>query len=168
MNIFPIIKRKFILNQSQEETLYLLNKKTERSENLTSNYTEKPFQGIIDGNTFKLISSDMIKGSFCVMTGQINPEDGYVKIEINIVFRILLTIVFCFPLIGILILLTQYVPLQVVLIALITLFMRYVLVGLAFKFLSEECMTHLQEAADIEWEKKASFFKRKKISWPWL
>ncbi|WP_341225335.1 hypothetical protein [uncultured Arcticibacterium sp.] len=153
MNIFPINKRKFILNQAQEETLYLLNKETEKSENLTSNYTEKSFLGIIEGNQFKLISSDMVKGSFCVMTGEVNLKSGYVKVEINGVFRILLAIVFCFPLIGILILLTQSVPLQVVLIALITLFVRYVLIGLTFKFLSEESLERLKEVLDIEWTK---------------
>ena len=100
MNIFPSIEKKFKLIDNQTETLNRLNRRTEKSENLTSQYTDKSFRGIIDENEFKIISSAIGKGAFCVMSGKIDSEKGNVKVEIHKVFRILLSIILCFPIIG--------------------------------------------------------------------
>ncbi len=103
MKIFPTKELKFKLIDDQAETLNRLNRRTEKSENLTSSHTDKSFRGIIKGNEFKLISSAIGKGAFCVMTGVIETDKGNVKIEIYKVFRILLSIILCFPIVGILI-----------------------------------------------------------------
>jgi hypothetical protein len=143
MNIFPTKEQEFKLIDTQEETLDRLNRRTEKSENLTSANTDKSFRGIINGNEFKIISSVIGKGAFCVMTGKINSKNGHVKIEIHKVFKVLLSIILCFPIIGIFIL---------VIIAQI-LFIRYVFIGMAFKFLSRESLNRLRDVLDLEWVK---------------
>jgi len=55
MNIFPTKELEFKLIDDQAETLNRLNRRTEKSKNLTSQYTDKSFRGMIDGNEFKII-----------------------------------------------------------------------------------------------------------------
>jgi hypothetical protein len=157
MNIFPTKEQEFKLIGDQTETLNRLNRRTEKSENLTSQYTDKSFRGIINGNQFKIISSAIGKGAFCVMTGEINTDKGFVKIEIHKVFKILLSIILCFPIIGILIaILTgneKFHPIFILVIIGQILFIRYVLIGMAFKFLSRESLSRLRDVLDVEWKK---------------
>ncbi|WP_164126230.1 hypothetical protein [Sphingobacterium luzhongxinii] len=101
MKLFPTKELTFRIVNEQAETLERLNRRTERSENLTSQFTDKSFRGLINGNEFKLISSAIGKGSFFVMSGQINSVDGKVKVEIHKVFRVLLTIILMLPLLGV-------------------------------------------------------------------
>ena len=157
MNIFPTKKQKFKLIGEQTETLNRLNRRTEKSENLTSQYTDKSFRGTITGNEFKIISSVIGKGAFCVMTGKINSANGYVKVEIHKVFRILLSIILCFPVIGIVIaILTgteEFSPIFILVAILQILMIRFVFIGLAFKFLSKASLNRLRDVLDFEWEK---------------
>ena len=157
MNIFPTKKQKFKLIDEQAVTLNRLNRRTEKSENLTSQYTDKSFRGTITGNEFKIISSVIGKGAFCVMTGKINSTNGYVKVEIHKVFRILLSIILCFPVIGIVIaILTgteEFSPIFILVAILQILMIRFVFIGLAFKFLSKASLNRLRDVLDFEWEK---------------
>jgi hypothetical protein len=157
MKIFPTKELKFKLINDQAETLNRLNRRTEKSENLTSQHTDKSFRGIIKGNEFKLISSAIGKGAFCVMTGAIESENGNVKVEIHKVFRILLSIILCFPIIGILIaILTgkeEPNPIFILVVIGQILMIRYAFIGLAFKFLSRESLNRLRDVLDFEWIK---------------
>lgn len=103
MEIFPTKELKFELIGNQDEALERLRRGTEKSENLTSQFTDKSFRGKIDGTSFKIISSTIGRGAFCVMTGEISSDQGIVKVEINKIFRILLSIILLFPIIGLLI-----------------------------------------------------------------
>ena len=76
MKIFPTKELNFKLIDDQAKTLNRLSRRTEKSENMTSQYTGKSFRGIINGNEFKIISSTIGKGAFCVMTGKIESESG--------------------------------------------------------------------------------------------
>lgn len=155
MKIFPIKELKFKLISDQAETLERLNRRTERSENLTSQYTDKSFRGIINGNKFKIISSTIGKGAFCVMTGSIESEEGNVKVEIHKVFRVLLSILLCFPVIAILIaiLTGQEEPDPIFIIVAIgqILIIRYAFIGFAFKYLSKQSLDRLRDVLDFEW-----------------
>ena len=157
MKIFPTKELKFRLINDQVETLSRLNRRTEKSENLTSQHTNKSFRGIINGNEFKLISSTIGKGAFCVMTGVIESDKGNVKVEIHKVFRILLSIILCFPIIGILtaILTGKEEPNPIFILVVIgqIVIIRYVFIGLAFKFLSRESLNRLRDVLDFEWTK---------------
>ena len=157
MNIFPTIEKKFKLIDDQEETLNRLQRRTEKSENLTSQYTNKSFRGMINGNEFKVISSIIGKGAFCVLTGKINAESGHVKVEIHKAFRIILSIILCFPIVGIAIaILTgaeEFAPILILVVILQVLMIRYIFIGLAFKFLSNTSLDRLRDVLDFEWIK---------------
>lgn len=157
MKIFPTKELKFRLIDNQDETLERLNRRTERTENLTSQITDKSFRGQINGNEFKLISSAIGKGVFCVMSGQINSVYGSVKVEIHKVFRILMSIILFIPLIGIIlmsIIQTEGFSPMMILVAIGQILMiRYIFIGLAFRFLSTESLNRLRDVLDIEWIK---------------
>jgi hypothetical protein len=86
---------------------------------------------MIDENEFKVISSVIGTGAFCVMTGKINSNNGNVTVEIHKVFRILLSIILCFPLIPtVAVLLTdtnEFSPVLILLVIGQVLMIRYVL-----------------------------------------
>ncbi|WP_396596912.1 hypothetical protein [Dokdonia sp. R86516] len=157
MNIFPTKEKKFKLIDDQAETLNRLNRRTEKSENLTSQHTDKSFRGMINGNEFKVISSVIGKGAFCVMTGKINSESGNVKVEIHKVFKILLSIFLCFPIIGITVaILTgteEFSPIFILVVIGQILIIRYAFIGIAFKYLSNSSLNRLRDVLDFEWIK---------------
>jgi hypothetical protein len=155
MNLFPTKEYQFKLIDDQTETLNRLMRRTDVTENLTSQNTDKSFRGIINGNQFKIISSTIGKGAFAVMTGEINDDSGYVKVGIHKVFKILLSIILCFPFIGIIVVgITRTEDFSPVLISVAvgqTLMIRYVFIGLAFRFLSKESLNRLRDVLDFEW-----------------
>ena len=89
MKLFPTKELKFKLIDSQEETLDRLNRRTDRTESLSSAHTDKSFRGMVEGNRFQLISSVIGRGALCVMTGTVESGYGNVKVEIGKPFRIL-------------------------------------------------------------------------------
>ena len=155
MNIFPTIEKNFKLTNNQKETLNRLNRRTDKSENLTSKYTDKSFRGIINQNELKIISSTIGKGAFCVMTGKINSESGTVKVEIYKVFKVLLSVFLLFPIAGIIIsLLTKVQEFSILMILVMigqVLIIRYAFIGITFKFLSKESLNRLRDVLDIDW-----------------
>ena len=154
MKLFPTKEMKFRLVNDQAETLDRLNRRTERSDNLTSQFTDKSFRGLINGNDFKLISSAIGKGAFCVMSGQINSVDGSVKVEIHKVFRILLSIILLFPLIGIIVMAISktegFSPIMILVAVGQFLMIRYIFIELAFRFLSRESLNRLRDVLDLK------------------
>lgn len=157
MKLFPTKELKFRLVNDQAETLDRLNRRTERSDNLTSQFTDKSFRGLINENEFKLISSAIGKGAFCVMSGQINTVDGSVKVDIHKVFRVLLTIILLFPLVGIILMTIsgkeEFSPIMILVAIGQILMIRYIFIGLAFRFLSRESLNRLRDVLDLEWIK---------------
>lgn len=157
MKVFPTKELKFRLIDNQDETLDRLNRRTEKSENLTSQYTDKSFRGIVNGNHFKLISSAIGRGAFCVMTGEIASDQGHVKVEIHKVFRVLLSIILLFPIIGLTALIANgtedFSSIMIVVAIGQILIIRYAFIGLAFKFLSKASLDRLRDVIDLEWIK---------------
>lgn len=155
MKLFPTKELRFRLVNDQAETIDRLNRRTERSDSFISQFTDKSFRGLINGNKFKLISSAIGKGAFCVMTGQINSVDGSVKVEINKVFRILLTIILLFPLTAIILMAimgtTEFSPSLILVVIGQMLMIRFFLIGLLFYFLSKESLNRLRDVLDIDW-----------------
>lgn len=156
MKLFPTKELKFRLVNDQAETLDRLNRRTERSNHLTSQVTDKPFRGLINGNEFKLISSAIGKGAFCVLSGKINSAEGSVKVEIHKVFRVLLTIILLLPLVGIILMTIigtdEFSPIRMILFAIGQMVMiRYIFIEFAFRFLSRESLNKLRDVLDLEW-----------------
>jgi len=157
MKIFPTKEISFRLLDSQDETLDRLKRRTEHSENLTSQYTDKSFRGKINGTGFKIISSAIGRGAFCVLTGEIASDQGNVRVEIHKVFKVLLGIILLFPVIGLIIALINgtedFSPIFIVVVTLQVLLIRLVFIGLAFRFLSKSSLNRFRDVLDIEWKK---------------
>jgi hypothetical protein len=157
MKIFPTVELKFKLIDDQVETLNRLNRRTEKSGNLTSSHTDKSFRGIINGNEFKLVSSAIGKGAFCMMNGKIESDSGNVKVEIHKFFRILLSVFLLLPIIGIIAITVsgaeEFSPILFLVAIGQILIIRYVFIGLAFRFLSRESLNKLRDVLDFEWVK---------------
>lgn len=155
MKIFPTKELKFKLLDSKEETIERLKRRTEFSEKLTSNFTEKSFRGILFGNEFKIISSEIGKGALCVMTGKIDNDNSYVNVEINKVFRILFSIVFLLPIVSLTIE-TVKKPNDILIFILVgigqILMIRYLFIGLFFYKMSKQSLNRLRDVLDIEFE----------------
>lgn len=99
MKIFPESNYSFKITGSEMETFERLRRKTEPSENLTSQITDKSFRGIIIGSTFRIISSEIGKGAFCVLEGKVENQHGQLKISVNKAFQVLLTLILCLPIV---------------------------------------------------------------------
>src|SRR5690554_6585394 len=157
MKIFPTKEFEFKLIDNQDETLDRLRRRTEHSENLTSQYTDKSFRGKIEGTNFKIISSTIGRGAFCVMTGEITSDQGIVKVEIHKTFRILLSIILLFPIIGLLLMIINgtkdFLPILILVAIGQILLIRYVFIGLAFRLLSKSSLNRLRDVLDLEWKK---------------
>lgn len=157
MKIFPAKEISFRLNDSQDQALDRLKRRTEHSENLTSQYTDKSFRGKINGTGFKIISSAIGRGAFCVLTGEISNDQGKVKVEIHKVFRVLLSLFLMFPIIGLLIMIISgtedFSPILILVAIGQILIIRYAFIGLAFRFLSRSSLHRFRDVLDIEWKK---------------
>ena len=157
MKIFPTKEISFRLIDSHDEPLDRLKRRTEHSENLTSQYTDKSFRGKVNGTRFKIISSAIGRGAFCVLTGEISNDQGKVKVEIHKVFRVLLSLFLMFPIIGLLIMIISgtedFSPIMILVVIGQILIIRYAFIGLAFRFLSKSSLDRLRDVLDIEWKK---------------
>ncbi len=153
MKIYPSKQISFSLINSQEETLARLTRRTEYSENLTSRLTNKSFIGIVKANTFQVISATIGFGAFCTLTGEINEYTGTVHVEIHKAFRILLGILFLLPVIGLVAQLfiakIAFEPIMILAAALQIIILRFVIVELAFRFLSHLSLNRLQDVLDV-------------------
>ena len=157
MNIFPTKERAFKLIGDETETLNRLIRRTDKSDNLVSQFTDKSFRGIINGNQFKIISSVIGSGAFCVISGEFNADEGYVKVEIHKVFRILLSIMLCFPIIGTIafeIIDSAAFSMTMFMVAVgQVLVLRFIIIELAFRILSKQSLNRLRDVLDCEWIK---------------
>jgi hypothetical protein len=155
MKIFPNKKQDFILISQQSETIHRLERRTEKSQYLTSQLTDKSFRGIINGNEFKIISAAIGKGAFCVMSGRINSTDGFVTVEIHKFFKVLSSILMFLPIIGLI--LTDlaskdFLPIMILATILQVIGIRFLFIELGFRLLSRESLNRLRDVLDIEWK----------------
>jgi len=154
MNLFPTREFKFKLNSSQKETIERLERRTEYSKYLTSNWTKKSFRGQISDNEFKIISSTVGKGAFCVLTGEINTELGSVTITINKAFKIMLSILLIFPIIAMCLIVTfnleKFEPFMILSVIAQILTIRFIGIRFFFKKFSKQSLHKLRDALDVE------------------
>ena len=152
MNIFPNNNYTFKIIGKEGETLERLKRRTDLSESLTSKITDKSFRGLIKDNTFKIISSEIGKGAFCVLTGEIINQSGQVNVEINKAFRILLRVFLCIPFIGLIVQFFSkefsviFIPVAMSQVLMI----RYIFIEIAFRKFSKSSLNRLGDVLDIE------------------
>ena len=155
MEIFPTKELKFKLLDSKEETIERLKRRTEFSERMISNFTDKSFRGILNGDEFKIISSEIGKGALCVMTGKIDNDNSYVYVEMNKAFRILFSIMFVMPIIALTIQ-TVKKPNDILIFILVgigqILMIRFFFIGMFFSRMSKQSLNRLRDLLDIEFE----------------
>ena len=155
MEIFPTKELKFKLLDSKEETIERLKRRTEFSERMISNFTDKSFRGILNCDEFKIISSEIGKGALCVMTGKIDNDNSYVNVEINKAFRILFSIMFVMPIIALTIE-TVKKPNDILIFILVgigqILMIRFFFIGMFFSRMSKQSLNRLRDVLDIEFE----------------
>lgn len=155
MEIFPTKELKFKLLDSKEETIERLKRRTEFSEKMTSNFTDKSFRGILNGDEFKIISSEIGKGALCVMTGKIDNDNSYVNVEMNKAFRILFSIMFVMPIIALTIE-TVKKPNDILIFILVgigqILMIRFFFIGMFFSRMSKQSLNRLRDVLDIEFK----------------
>jgi len=89
------------------------------------------------------------------MNGEVLDSEGHVNVQIHRAFKVLLSIMFFFPLIGIGIsVLLGRESFSVSLFTLLVtqlLLIRFVFIGFAFKILSNQSLQRLRDVLDIEW-----------------
>jgi hypothetical protein len=157
MNIFPTIEKHFRLVDSQEKTLDRLKRRTEYSENLTSRKTEKSFRGKVTGQGFAVISSFLGWGAFCVMTGEIDSEQGIIRVNLHKVFKLLCGFILCLPIIGLVAILTienKDSSIFLILISFLQMIViRFVFIELSFRFISNSSLRRFKDVCDVEWTK---------------
>lgn len=154
MDIFPKSVYNFIIVGEETETIERLKRRTELSDSLTSSITDKSFRGTVKRNTFRIISSEIGKGAFCVLTGEIENKNGRVEVEINKAFRILLPVLLCFPFIGLIAQIFSskggfsiiFIPVAILQLLVI----RYVFIEFAFRRFSKSSLNKLSDVLYIE------------------
>ena len=158
MKFFPSNIYEFKLIDNQNITIERLNKRTLNSERLISKITDKSFIGKVDENQFKIISSDVGKGAFCILSGKINQRHVEVNVEINKPIKILLSILMFSPIIGLFIELIkkslEFNPILLLVCFVQILIIRFILIEMAYKFLSKQSINKLSDVLDTEWIKK--------------
>lgn len=155
MKVFPSNKYHFKLIDDDSVTLERLTRRIEKSERLISKRTEKSFIGLINGNEFRLISSETGKGALCVLNGKIKNQEGTAVVEINTPFKVIFSIFMLLPIIGLLFQIVNKTEnfsfifiivciLQIVLI-------RYFFIELFFRIFSKQSVNKLSDVLDTEW-----------------
>ena len=153
MKTFPTKELRFKLLDNKAETIERLKRRTEFSEKMTSNLTDKSFRGMLKDDEFKIISSEIGTGALCVMTGKIDYENAYVKVEINKPFRILFSIICLLP---ILVIIIQSIknPRDILIYILVAigqlLMIRYFFIEFFFSRMSNKSLNRLRDVLDIE------------------
>lgn len=154
MKFWPSVNLSFRLLDDQNTTLDRLKRRTEFSKLLASSPTEKSFRGKINGNQFRIISSEIPKGPLCVLDGEILEEQGRVKVEVNSAFKIIFGIVLCFPVIATLIEIFSengefsFALIPITLLGILVI--RFVILGYLFKIESRKSLSRLRDVLDAE------------------
>lgn len=153
MKIFPTSDYSFKLLGEPIESFERLKRRTLISDSLSSKITDKSFLGIINNNSFRLISSEIGRGAFCVLNGEIIDKNGTIKIEINKPFQILLSVILCLPIVVLISqLFSQDSHLFLLLVVALgqILIIRFMFIEIAFKKLSKNSLNRLSDVLDIE------------------
>ena len=154
MKIFPKKELKFKLIDSKEVTLERLKRRTEYSEKMTSNYTDKSFRGIVNNDGFKIISSEIGKGAFFVMSGKIEDSFGTLKLEINKAFKILFFVLITVFFLGFILQLISNPKVALILFLVLILqviLIRYLFFGFFISRMSNHSINRFRDVVDIEY-----------------
>ena len=94
MKLFPTKRYKIELIDNSEKSIELLKLRTLESDSLSTKSTNKEFIGRINGNHFKIISSEVGIGAFTVLKGNFSDDSVDIVAEINKPFKVLISLMF--------------------------------------------------------------------------
>jgi hypothetical protein len=154
MKIFPSKIYEFSLLIDSSKAITELDKKTFKTESLSGQWTEKIFIGMVNENEFKVVTSKPRRGIFCVLNGKLEAKKGTIEITIHKTFKVLLSLIFIFPIIGFIIsLFTKELNTIISLIIptiMSFIIFRYIFTELAFKIISDNGLNKLIEIMEIQ------------------
>jgi len=153
MKMFPVKYYEIELLNDCSKALSELEKNTMITDSLSSEWTKKAFIGQVNENGFKIISSEPGRGAFCVLKGKLESKKGLIEITINKAFRIMLSIIFLFPIIGFIIsffIKETEVSISLIIPTLMSIVVfRFVLTEIAFRIIAQKGLKKLTEIIGI-------------------
>ena len=154
ITIFPTSNYKFQLLKSKSETIVDLLECTMGNGAVIKDWNKLTFKGKVETNRFTLYLYKPIYGSFSLLQGSIDEKECLVEVKINKLYRVLLFLLYLFPLIGFLISLftkTNEVILGLVFPSMIVPFIiRYVFVELLFRFVSKKALSVFSDVLSLK------------------
>jgi hypothetical protein len=154
MKLFPNKRITVRLTDDRTATLIELRRNTKLTDRLVSDYTNKGFIGQVNDCGFKIISSEIGWGAFCVFVGDFQDSSGEIEIQIHRVFKVLFSILMLMPLIGFGIsIVAQGIEESIAVIApmaLGILFIRFVFMEISFRVISKIGITKLTRIIGVK------------------
>jgi hypothetical protein len=154
MKLFPGKTVTVKLRYDRATTLNELRRNTKLTNLLGSYYTSKEFIGQVSDSGFKLVSSEIGRGAFCVFIGDLQDSFGELEIRLHKGFRIMTSILMVFPFIVFGIATVEegignsitLVPATI----LAFLAIRFFILEMPFRRISKTGMNKLKEVAGLE------------------
>ena len=154
MKLFPNKNYTIELRDDRKVTLDKLRRITELKDNIVSSHTDKEFIGQISDSGFKIISSEIGRGSICVFIGELQDSFGNLEIRLHTAFKVMFSILMLTPIIGFgIVLFNSGIEKSIaILFPLIIglLFIRFVFIELSFKFISKTGINKLYRLVGIK------------------
>nr|WP_315220687.1 hypothetical protein [uncultured Flavobacterium sp.] len=154
MKIFPIKHYEIELLNDSSKAISVLENNTMITDSLSSEWTKKAFIGQVNKNGFKIIPSEPGRGAFCVLNGKLESKKGLVEITINKAFRIMLSIIFLFPIVGFIIsffIKEIEVSISLILPTLMSIVVfRFILTEIVFRIISKNSLKKLTKIIGIK------------------
>ncbi len=154
MKLFPNKNFTVELKDDRATSLNELRRNTKLTDKLVSVYTDKEFIGEVDDSGFKIISSEIGRGAVCVFIGELQDSIGTVEIRIHRAFKVMFSILMLMPAIGFGISIVKQgieKSLGIIIPIIIgILFIRFVLIELSFRFISQSGFKKLTKIIRIK------------------
>lgn len=159
MKLFPSQKYSIVSKNDSLNALTELRKQTLSREQYFSNWDNQSFIGIINTTDFEIELSRKLYGSFCVLKGKLENQNGILEITMHKTFKLIFIAFFLFAIIGFLISLlnngfenSTKLLLQTVLFIFV---LRFVIIELGFRVISKKGLHKLIEIIGIETVRKS-------------
>ncbi|TNE80077.1 MAG: hypothetical protein EP332_08755 [Bacteroidetes bacterium] len=154
MKTFPPKQYRFKFKDSASETMERLKNRTLNSEMNLSTFTDKSMIGTVSDTFFKVNSTLIGIGAFCVMSGQVDSEEGQVSVQVNKVFKGFIYFFYIMPFLAMIPAMfdteTPFSLLFLIGPIVMIAFIRFVFVELAFRFASSEGLKRLSDILQVE------------------
>jgi len=153
MKLFPWKKYEVKLVKENPDIWNKLKNETQISNSLVTVITKKAFIGKVGNGNFRIISSVIGKGAFCVFEGKFDGETGSIEVQVHKAFRILILIWSLLPILAIITSIYIdgffYSIGIIIIFVIILLVIRFVLIELLFKSVSKSGLEKLKNIMGI-------------------